>query len=199
MTVQPHGRVLADLLPRSAATNAALVVGGTALVGVLAQVSVPLWPVPITGQTLGVILVGASLGARRGAASLALYLVGGLAGLPIFANFTGGPLSVMKPSFGFVIGFVIAAYAIGWFAEHNWGATFWKSLAAFSIGSVIPFLVGVPYLGLMLGHLGQPNDLGTLMALGVTPFLLGGAIKALLAAGLLPLCWKAVRRIDRAR
>ena len=114
--------VLADLIARpsgrarAVALDAALVVAGAAVVALLAQVEVPLWPVPITGQTLAVVVVGAALGARRGAAALVTYLLAGLAGLPVFAGFTGTVAALAKPSFGFVIGFVFAAFVAGWFA-----------------------------------------------------------------------------------
>lgn len=189
---------LADALVqnRSLATDAALVVAGTAVVAGLAQVSIPLWPVPITGQTLAVILVGASLGARRGFASLALYLVLGVAGLPIFAEFTGGPLSVLKPSFGFIIGMVFTAGLVGWLAERNWDKKFWLAFLGFVLASIVPFLFGVPYMAIVLGNLGIDNSLANVLALGVQPFIIGGIVKAAIAAGVLPLAWKGVRAID---
>lgn len=195
---QERTGVLADSLvaSRGFVTDAALVATGTLLVAALAQVSVPLWPVPVTGQTLGVLVVGAALGARRGAAALALYMLVGLAGLPVFANFTGGPLSVLKPSFGYIIGFIVAAWAVGWIAERQWDRKFWKSLVGYALASVIPFLFGVPYLAVVLGALGADNDLATVIALGVTPFLLGGLIKAVIAAGITPLAWRGVAALD---
>jgi len=191
-----RGNVLADTLlrRRGVATDLALVLTGVAVVAVLAQVSIPLWPVPITGQTLGVILVAANLGARRGATSLGLYLLLGVAGLPIFANLTGGPHSIGKPSFGFIIGFVAAAYAIGWLAEREWDKNFIKATVGFAAASLIPFMIGIPYLALVLGTMGLDNSFGTVMVAGFYPFLLGGLIKALIAAMLLPAVWKSVRR-----
>src|SRR6188768_1708965 len=102
-----HRPVLADLITRPSARarafalDAGLVVAGAAIVAVLAQVSIPLWPVPITGQTLGVIVVGAALGSRRGAAAMITYMLVGLAGLPVFADFTGTIAAIAKPSFGY--------------------------------------------------------------------------------------------------
>jgi len=195
---QARGPVLADSLvtQRSLITDLALIGAGTALVAVLAQVSLPLWPVPVTGQTLGVIIVGAALGARRGAEALTLYALVGLAGLPVFANFTGGPMSVLKPSFGYVLGFIAAAFVVGWIAERQWDRSFWKSLAGFALASIIPFLFGVPYLAITLGIMGLENDPATLLALGVTPFILGGLVKAVIAAGITPLAWKGVAALD---
>ena len=106
-------RVLADVISRPSsrarafALDAGLVAVGAAVVALLAQVEIPLWPVPITGQTLGVIVVGAALGAWRGAAALTTYMVAGLAGLPVFAGFTGTIAALGKPSFGFVMGFIV--------------------------------------------------------------------------------------------
>jgi biotin transport system substrate-specific component len=190
--------VLADALiaGQSRATNVALVVCGAATVAVLAQVSIPLWPVPLTGQTLAVIVVGATLGARRGLAALLLYVAAGLAGLPIFADFTGGPLSVMKPSFGFIIGFIVTAFAVGVLAERNWDKKFWRALAAFSVASLIPFAFGLPYLTIVLGHLGIENTFPAVIAVGFTPFIVGGIVKAIIAAAVVPVAWRGIRKLD---
>ena len=185
------------LVSRSALSNTLLIVGGTALVAVSAQISVPLWPVPVTGQTLAVLLVGASLGAWRGTVSLALYMVLGLAGLPLFAEFTGGPASVLSPSFGFIIGFIPAAALIGWLSERAWDRRPLLAAAGFLAASIVPFLFGLPYLAIVLGNLGLPHDFTAVMAAGFTPFILGGVIKWAIAAALLPLAWMLVRRVDR--
>lgn len=190
--------VLADrLATKGLATDAALVFAGVAVVSVLAQVQVPLWPVPVTGQTLGVMLVGASLGARRGALALLTYLVLGVAGLPIFAEFSGGPLSVLKPSFGFVIGFVVAAGLIGWLSERNWDKKWGRSAVAFFLASLVPFAFGLPYLAVVLGTLGVPNDVQSVLAAGLYPFIVGGVAKWLIAAAALPLAWRALSRTGR--
>ena len=190
--------VLADrFVTSSRATDVALVLGGVAVVSVLAQVQVPLWPVPVTGQTLGVMLVGASLGARRGALSLLTYLVLGVAGLPIFAEFTGGPLSVLKPSFGFVIGFVFTAALIGWLSERDWDKHWFRSAAAFFAASLVPFAVGLPYLAVVLAQLGYPHDPASVLAAGLYPFIMGGVAKWLIAAAALPLAWRMLDRRSR--
>ena len=190
--------VLADrFVTSSRVTDAALVLGGVAVVSVLAQVQVPLWPVPVTGQTLGVMLVGASLGARRGALSLLTYLVLGVAGLPIFAEFSGGPLSVLKPSFGFIIGFVIAAGLIGWLSERDWDKKWFRSAVAFFAASLVPFVVGLPYLAVVLGQLGFPHDLQSVLAAGLYPFIVGGVAKWLIAAAALPVAWRVLGQRDR--
>ncbi|WP_201520751.1 biotin transporter BioY [Gulosibacter hominis] len=194
-----HGTVLADHLVtnRSTAANIALIGAGAATVALLAQVEIPMWPVPITGQTLGVMLVGATLGAWRGAAALLTYLIAGLAGLPVFAGLTGGIASVAKPSFGFIIGFVFAAALIGWLAQRNWDRRPLLSLVAFFGASLVPFFFGVPYMWVALEQLGTDMNFALAMQYGVTPFIIGGIVKWLLAAALLPLAWRLVRTVER--
>ncbi|RKT37119.1 biotin transport system substrate-specific component [Microbacterium sp. AG1240] len=199
-------RVLADLVARpstrarAVALDATLVLTGALTVAVLAQVEVPLWPVPITGQTLGVIVVGAALGARRGALSLLSYLGLGLVGLPVFAGLSGGLASVVKPSFGFIIGFVLAAFVAGWFAERSWDRRPVLAFVGFAAASVVPFLIGVPYMAFILNNvLGLGYGLGDVLAVGVLPFIVGGIVKAALAAGIVPAAWALVRAADRRR
>lgn len=194
--------VLADaVLPRSSRlTDLALVLSGALAVALLAQVTIPLPIVPITGQTLGVIVVGAALGARRGAAALASYMVAGLAGAPVFAGFTGSLAAVATPSFGFVIGFIPAAFVAGWIAERAWDRRSLKAFAGFIAASIVPFLVGVPYMAMILNVvLGAGYDLAGILAVGVVPFLAGGLVKAALAAALIPLAWRGVRALDERR
>ncbi|MGB4778735.1 biotin transporter BioY [Microbacterium sp.] len=195
--------VLADLIARPSdrarafALDAGLVVAGAAVVALLAQVEVPLWPVPITGQTLAVVVVGAALGARRGAAALVTYLLAGLAGLPVFAGFTGTVAAVAKPSFGFIIGFVFAAFVAGWFAERAWDRRPLLAFAGFVLASAIPFLFGIPYMAFILNVVGGGTyGLSEILAFGLWPFVLGGLIKAALAALLIPAAWAAVRAVD---
>ncbi|WP_141338011.1 biotin transporter BioY [Ornithinimicrobium kibberense] len=194
VSTRPGAAVLADrLLPRSSAlTDVALVGAGAAVVGVLAQLTVPMWPVPITGQTLAVMLVGAALGMRRGAAALTTYLVMGLAGVPWFAEGRGGPAMVLSPTFGYLVGFVLAAAVAGWCAERAWDRRPLLAMVGFCAATVAPFLVGVPYLAGVLGL----SDLSTVAAYGITPFILPGLIKAGMAAAALPLAWRLVQLVD---
>ena len=197
----PGPATLADQLvgSRRLATDVALILAGVAAVGVLAQVQIPLWPVPVSGQTLGVLLVGASLGARRAMVSMVAYLVLGLAGLPLFSGGESGAAMVFAPSFGYIIGFVFAAGLIGWLSERRWDRHRWLSLVAFLGASLVPFAFGVPYLGLVLASAGMAHDIGTLLSLGVTPFLVGGIVKWLIAAALLPNLWRVVGRLDQRK
>lgn len=198
--------VLADLLPRPTArarafaTDAALITAGVALVALLAKVSFFIGPVPITGQTLGVIAVGAALGARRGALALTTYLLAGLAGAPVFAGVAAGPAYALMPSFGFVLGFIPAAFLAGWFAERAWDRSPALAFVGFVAASVVPFLVGVPYMAMILGPvLGGEVTLAGVLDAGVWPFIVPGLIKAAAAALLIPAAWLGVRAVERRR
>jgi biotin transport system substrate-specific component len=182
--------VLADrVLPRHLVVDVTLIVLGAALTAALAQVSIPLWPVPITGQTLAVLLVGASLGAVRGGLSLAAYAAAGVAGLPVFAPEDDGThavgwIAIVGPTGGYIIGFIFAAAFVGWLAQGEWDRKFFKAVLTFVGGSVIVFAFGLPWLAIVLG-----TDLDTTLQYGLYPFILGGLVKALIAAALLPLAW----------
>lgn len=178
--------VLADLLPGTLVRDLVLVLGAAGLVGVLAQVSVHLsfTPVPVTGQTLGVLLAGTALGWKRGAAAMSIYAVAGLIGVPWFAGHTSGYVGA---SFGYILGFVLCAALCGYLAERGADRTLLKSVPAMVAGEVVMYGVGVLWLAVDL-HVGA----GRAVALGLTPFLVGDAIKAGLAAGLLPGAWRLV-------
>lgn len=196
----PRRTVLADALVgrRTLAKDALLVVAGVTVVAALAQVEIPMWPVPITGQTLGVMLVGAALGLRRGVAALTAYMVLGLAGAPVFAGFTGSIAAVGKPSFGFIIGFIATAAVVGWLAERRWDRRPALAIALFGLASLIPFAFGIPYMATVLAALGTPVDLSGALAVGFVPFIVGGIVKWAIAAAALPLAWRGVRALDRA-
>lgn len=180
--------VLADLLPGTYVRDAALVAGAAGLVGLLAQISVHLsfTPVPITGQTLGVLLTGTALGWKRGSAALALYAVAGLAGVPWFAGHQSGYAGA---SFGYVLGFLLCAALCGFLAERGADRTVWKSVPAMIAGEAVMYCAGVAWLGMYL-HVG----LAKAIALGLTPFLIGDAVKAAIAALLLPGAWRLAGR-----
>ncbi|WP_281966120.1 biotin transporter BioY [Serinicoccus marinus] len=188
--------VLADrLVPRRGVlTDIALVAGGVVVVSLLALVQFRIGPVPITGQTLGVMLVGSALGMRRGAATLVTYLLVGLAGAPVFAG-GGGPGYVTAPSFGYLIGFVAAAAIAGWAAERAWDRHVGLAMVGFLLATAAPFLVGVPYMAALL----QLSDPAAIAAIGVTPFIVPGIIKAGVAAAIFPAAWAVVRRLDADR
>lgn len=197
LSSRPGLGVLADRVfpQRSTLVNVALVVGGAAVVGLLAQAEWRIGPIPITGQTLGVVLVGGALGMRRGAAALTTYLLAGLAGAPIFAGGGGGPAYVMMPSFGFILGFIGAAAIAGWAAERAWDRNVALAMVGFVLATAAPFVIGVPWMAALLGM----TDPGVILAAGVTPFIVPGLIKAGIAAALFPLVWKLVGHLDARR
>jgi biotin transport system substrate-specific component len=195
--------------PRTVAFDVALVVLGSLVVAALAQVSIHLRFVPITGQTLGVLLVAVTLGARLGVAAIALYLVEGAAGLPVFAEGTSGfrylilrdPLHVTG---GYLWGFLLAAAIVGALAERGWDRTPGSALGTLFLGNVAIYLVGLPWLAASLGipvvdPVASPCDLSAAsgcdaLELGLYPFVVGDTVKLLLAATALPLAWRFTRR-----
>ncbi|WP_031476838.1 biotin transporter BioY [Streptomyces bicolor] len=182
------GQVLADLIPASRARDIALVVGGAAFTGLAAQISVPVpgSPVPVTGQTLAVLLVGTALGAGRGFLSLALYALAGIAGVPWFADGTSGAAA---PSFGYILGMILASTVVGALARRGADRTALRTAGAMLLGEAIIYAVGVPYLALATGM-----SATAAIAAGLTPFLIGDALKAALAMGALPTVWKLANR-----
>ncbi|KAB2972741.1 MULTISPECIES: biotin transporter BioY [unclassified Streptomyces] len=182
------GQVLADLLPASRVRDIALVAGGAALTGLAAQISVPVpgSPVPVTGQTLAVLLVGTALGAGRGFLSLALYALAGMAGVPWFAQGTSGAAA---PSFGYILGMILAATVVGALARRGADRTALRTAGAMLLGEAIIYAVGVPYLALATGM-----SASAAIAAGLVPFLIGDAVKAALAMGALPTAWKFLNR-----
>ncbi|MFM9693672.1 biotin transporter BioY [Streptomyces europaeiscabiei] len=182
------GEVLADLLPVAGvrARDIALVVGGAALTGLAAQIAVPApgSPVPVTGQTFAALLVGTTLGAGRGVAALALYALAGLAGLPWFANGTSG----IGVSFGYILGMILAVAAVGALARRGGDRSTPRMAGTMLVGEAIIYAVGVPYLAATAGI-----SLSAAVAVGLTPFLIGDAIKVVLAMGLLPTAWKLLK------
>lgn len=191
--------VLADALVgrRTLVKDLLLVFAGIAVVAGLAQVEIPMWPVPVTGQTLGVMLVAATLGMRRGTMAMVGYLALGLAGLPIFATFSGGIATIGKPSFGFILGFVATAAVVGWLAERRWDRRPVLAIALFGAASLIPFAFGIPYMAAVLAAMGTPVDLAGALGLGFVPFIVGGIVKWAVAAAVMPTAWAGVRRLER--
>jgi biotin transport system substrate-specific component len=183
------------VVPRSKAADVALVAAGAALTAVAAQISIPASPVPFTFQTLVVLLVGASLGSVRGALSMALYAVLGVVGLPVFAPLKDGShavgmQAVLGATFGFVIGFIAAAYVVGKLAERNWSSHVLKMFVSYAVGSLVIYAFGIP----VLASVATGGNLA--IAAGImTPFLVWDAVKAIAAAALLPLAWAGVKKI----
>lgn len=194
----PNRLVLADrVLPRHLVVDITLVVLGAAFVGGLAQIYVDLEPVPITGQTLAVLLVGSTLGALRGGLSLAVYAAAGLIGLPVFApeedgSHLVGEAALTSPSFGYIIGFVFAAAFVGWLSQREWDRKIFKALATFIGGTLVVFAFGLPWLAFSLGI-----GVDLTLQYGLYPFILGGIIKSVIAAGVLPLAWFGANKLSK--
>ena len=186
--VSASPRTLGDVVPGGLVRNVALVVGGTLFVALsaLVQIPLPFTPVPLSLQTFAVLLVGAGLGSRRGAAAMALYLVAGMAGVPWFAAHQSGWAFA---SFGYVVGFVAAGWLAGRLAEAGADRTVVKNTGLLVLGNVVIYAFGVTGLIAATGM-----DLGVALAKGVVPFLIGDVVKIAVAAALLPAAWKLVGR-----
>ena len=182
-------RVLADLVPGALVRDVALIGAGAGLTGLAAQVSVHTWlsPVPFTLQTLAVLVTGAALGSVRGVLSMALYMLAGGAGLPWFASHSHG---WGGPSFGYIVGFVVAAGVVGELARRGNDRQVLSSLGLLAVGSAIVYVSGATWLAHDL-HLSAQKA----VELGVTPFLLTDALKLAVAAVVLPGAWTLVRRM----
>jgi biotin transport system substrate-specific component len=180
--------VLADLLPGALVRDVLLVAGAAGLTGLLAQVSIPLsfTPVPVTGQTLAVLLSGTALGWLRGTAAMVVYALAGVAGVPWFAGHSSGYASA---SFGYIVGFVVCAALCGFLAERRADRRLLTSVPAMLAGEAALYAFGLTWLTVDL-HTGVAQTI----SLGLTPFLIGDAIKAALASALLPAAWKLARR-----
>ena len=179
--------VLADLVPGALARDIALVLGGAGLTGLAAQVSftTPLSPVPFTLQTMTVLVAGAALGPLRGFASMVLYLLAGMVGVPWFANHSHG---AGGPAFGYLLGFVVAAAVVGGLARRGADRHVGSTLLLMAVGSAVIYLVGSVWLAADL-------DLSAAKAfdLGVRPFLVTDAVKLGIAALAFPAAWRLAR------
>ncbi len=168
--------------------NLTLVIGASLLVAVSAQIAVPLpfTPVPMTAQTLAVLLLGAVLGSVRGTLAMLTYLAEGAVGLPVFAGGKAGLAWLAGPTGGYLIGFVVAAFVPGFLAERKWDRNIFSSFLAMLIGNVIIFAFGLLVLQSYVG-------MDKVLALGFYPFILGDMVKLALATILLPAGWKILR------
>lgn len=179
-------RVLADLVPRVRARDAALVVAAAALTALCAQISfyLPGNPVPVTGQTFAVLLTGAALGANRGAAAMLLYILIGIVGLPVYADGDHGIDVITGASGGYLVGFLIAGWVVGRLAEARLDRRPATALPLFLIGSAIIYVIGVPWLAVS-----ADQSLSWAISNGFTDFIPGDLVKAAAAAAVLPAAW----------
>jgi biotin transport system substrate-specific component len=208
LTLATGRPTLADrVFARGLTTDVVLVAAGAGVTSLAAQVVIPLWPVPITGQTLAVLLVGTVLGPVRGALAMALYLVLGVAGLPVFADGHAGNL-LGYTSGGFIVGFIAAAALTGWLAQRQWDHRVVGTAVSFAAGTVVMYAFGLPWLYAVLGtfpaetmttFFGTTDVLRATVQGGVLPFLIGDLVKVLLAAAVLPVTWRLINRADAAK
>jgi biotin transport system substrate-specific component len=179
----PRSRLLTDVL---------LVVGGAGFVALAAQIEIHLGftPVPITLQTFAVLLVGAGLGAALGTASLALYLLVGVIGAPVYAGGEGGWKWIEGATGGYLVGFLVAAAVTGLLAEKRWDRRVSTAVTAMLTGNVIVYLFGLPWLARVADY-----DWQQAFENGLYPFVVGDLLKLYLAGALLPGAWRVVERL----
>jgi biotin transport system substrate-specific component len=184
---RPARPVLADALSGSRTRDVLLVVAGALLTALCAQIAihVPPSPVPVTGQTFAVVVAGSALGARRGAASQLLYVLLGLA-LPVYADGAHGPHVVWGATGGYLVGFVLAAGVVGFLAERGADRRPLLAVAAFALGQLVVFGIGVPWL-----KVSAELDWATAIHDGFAIFVVGGVIKAIAAAAVTTGIWRA--------
>ena len=185
--VQPL--VLADLVSRTLIAQVALVLGGALFVGISAQIAVPLpfTPVPLTMQTFAVLLTGAALGSVRGVLALVTYAAAGAAGVPWFSQGTSG---VAWPSFGYIIGFIAAAFIVGRLAESGSTRSVVRTAGLMALGTIVIYAVGFSWLKFATGL-----SWGEALMLGVAPFIIADALKIALASALLPATWAGLKKL----
>ena len=170
----------------SAVTKAALVMFGSLLLAFSAQFEIPLYPVPVTGQTLVVLLIGMTYGPRLGGCTMAAYLFEGAIGLPVFAGGAGGIAILLGPTGGYLFGFLLAAVVMGLLAERGMGRSVTSTVIAMVIGNIVVYLAGGAWLANFIGF-------DKAFAMGVLPFLYGDALKIVIAAFLMPFAWSALK------
>ena len=181
----------ADSKIQRAVRYALLTLAGSALITLCTQISLPLFPVPMTLQTFAVFLIGLTYGWRLGGITVALYLIEGALGLPVFSGGKGGMIVFMGPTAGYLVGFLLAATACGWFAERGFDRSYFKLLVALLVGNVLLYAPGLLWLGTLIGW-DKP-----VLEYGLYPFIGGDLLKIAMAVLLLPTAWKVVNRLKQ--
>ena len=181
-------KLMTPSVTTNAVMKAALVVFGSVLLAASAQFKIPLYPVPITGQTLVVLLIGMTYGSRLGGITIAAYLLEGALGLPVFAGGAAGVAVLMGPTGGYLFGFFLAGMAMGYLAELGMGRTAASTVAAMVIGNCLIYLCGALWLANFIGF-------SQAIAAGVLPFLYGDALKLVVAAALMPMAWRVLKSV----
>jgi biotin transport system substrate-specific component len=171
----------------SLVSQALLAVVGSMIVAVAAHISVPMLPVPMTLQTMAVLAIGATFGARLGAATLALYAVEGAAGMPVFSPIADGYPGLMGPTGGYIIGFILAAGLVGYLVERGWGRNVGKLFLACIAGAAVLYVPGLLWLGSFVGA-------EKVFEYGLNPFIMGDTVKAAVVALGVPAVWSLVEK-----
>jgi len=183
---------LADrLLGRGLSIDAVLILAGVALTAIAAQVTVPIWPIPVTGQTVAVLVVGLATGALRGAISMTMYALLGAAGLPIFSNSSSGIDWISGRTGGFIIGFIAAAAFAGWMAQRGLDRTLLRSLAVATTATAVIYLVGLPLMAVT-----QSLSVEETLQIGFYPLLVGAVVKIAVVTVINTASWAAIRRME---
>lgn len=190
---QPRNATIIDnVISRSLASDIVLVIAGVLLTSLAAQVQIPAVPVPFTLQTLAVLVIGATYGASRGAITMAVYAVIGVVGFPVFAGGASGSAVLLGATGGFILGFIFAAGLIGRLAELNWSSNAIRMFVSYVLGSVVIYAIGVPVLAMSA----FASDLIAATTF-MLPYLVWDAVKAVIAAALLPSAWALVKAIKK--
>ena len=193
-TTAPSNPILVDrIISRSLASDIVLVVFGVALTAAAAQLQIPASPVPFTFQTLAVLLIGATYGGSRAAITMASYVLVGALGLPVFAGGASGAEKIFGATGGFLLGFIFAAWLTGYLAQLSWSSNAIKMFVSFALGSVVIYAVGVPVLAMVAFK----SDLLAATTYMV-PYLIWDAVKAVLAAGIVPGAFVLVNKIKKS-
>jgi biotin transport system substrate-specific component len=188
-----HPTLLNTLAPgNSLIRSAGFAIAGSLLLALSAKAQVPFWPVPMTLQSLVIMMLGMTYGSRLAMATVLLYLTEGLAGLPVFAGAGAGFAYMTGPTAGYLVGFVAAAGLIGWLAEHGWDRSPVKALVAMSVGHALLFIPGVAWLAVLFGT-------EKAIAVGLTPFIAATLLKTALGAALMQAAWTVVSRRSQDR
>jgi len=173
----------------------ALIVGGSLLIGLSAQFAVrlPFSPVPVTAQTFAVLMIGALFGSQRGGVTVLLYVIEGAAGLPVFAMGQGGAAVLLGPRGGYLVGFVVVAYAVGLLAERGWDRRIGTTVLAMLFGEALMYVFALSWLFCLRLVFRVPIGAGSILAIGLYPFIVGDLLKIVLAAIVLPSGWKLLK------
>jgi biotin transport system substrate-specific component len=173
-----------------AVTNIAVVIAGSAIIALAAQIAVPIpfTPVPLTLSPLAVLIVGITLGSRRGAAAAILYLLEGFSGLPVGAQGHGGPLWLIGPTAGYLYAYPFAAFIAGWFSERGWGNSISRAFAAMLVALAVIYIGGWSWLAILAGPRAA-------LAIGIVPFVVADLVKIAIGAALLPYAQRLVEKV----